>query len=276
MKKTFILAIIMLFVLSYGCYASGTTYSVRQVGENTINIVLNAKLPEGQGIEITSVSKREGKLLNIFFKTGKGITGLNSIDVDLRTMLPPVRIILTNIDNPEQGVFKDIKGTAAEEYIRHLHDMGAIEGYTDGTFKPNKSVTRAEFITMLLNSLKVEKKSKSKGFKDTKKHWARDAINTACDMKIVSGFVDGTFKPDKTVTIAEAAKIITRVFVFSTANQKEMPAINKKHWAYDSLRKIFLAGIINKTDSLFKGFKEDLVLNRANCAMIISRAITTN
>jgi len=276
MKRTIIMTIIMLFVFSCGCYASGTTYSVKQIGENTIKVTLNAQLLQGQGIEITSASKREGKVLNIFFKTGEGITDKNSMDVDLTTMIPPIRIILTNIDNPEQGVFKDIKGIYAEEYIQHLHDMGALEGYPDGTFKPKSSVTRAEFVTMLLNSLKVEKKSKAKGFKDTNKHWAKNAINTACDMKIITGFGDGTFKPDKTVTAAEAARIITRLFVFSKTSQQEMPPINKKHWAYDSLSKVFSAGIISKADPLFKGFKEDAALNRADCAMIISRAITAN
>ena len=270
------MTILMTFVCSGIGYASGTTYSVKQIGENTIKVTLNAKLPQGQGIEITSASKREGKVLNIFYKVGKEITGMNSMDIDLRTMLPPVRIILTNLDNSDQGVFKDIKGIYSEEYIRHLHDIGALEGYPDGTFKPKSSVTRAEFVTMLLNSLKVEKKSKSKGFKDTNKHWAKNAINTACDMKVINGFSDGTFKPDKTVTAAEAAKIITRLFAFRTTNQKEMPAINKKHWAYDSLKKIFFAGIICKADPIFKGFKEDTALNRADCAMIISRAITTN
>ena len=277
MKKiVLILVITILMTISGISYASGITYSVKQIGENTIKVTLDANLPQGQGIEITSASKREGKMLNIFYRVGKGITNMNSMDVDLRTMIPPIRIMLTNVDNPNQGVFKDIKGIYAEENIRHLHDLGALEGYSDGTFKPKNSVTRAEFVTMLLNALKVEKKSKSKGFKDTNKHWAKDAINTACDLKIINGFNDGTFKPDKTVTAAEAAKIITRLFVFKNTNQKEVPIINKKHWAYDSLKKIFAAGIIDKADPLFKGFKEDAALNRGNCAMIISRAITTN
>lgn len=276
MKKTILMAVIISLICSGISFASGITYTTKQVGENTIKVILNGQLPEGQGLEITSVSKREGKALNIFFKTGKGITNMNSIDVDLRTMLPPIRIILTNLDNPNQGIFKDIQGIYSEEYIRHLHDMGAIDGYPDGTFKPKDSVTRAEFVTMLLNSLKVDKKSKSKGFKDTSKHWAKDAINTACDMKIINGFGDGTFKPDKTVSAAEAATIITKLFVFRSTNQEGMPVINMKHWAYNSLKKVFAAGIINKADPIFKGFKEDSPLNRADCAMIISRAITTN
>lgn len=276
MKKTILMTILLTFVCSCMGYANGVTYTTKQIGENTIKVTLNGQLAKGQGIEITSASKREGKVLNIFFRTGAGITGMDSIDVDLRTMLPPIRIMLTNIDNPDQGVFKDIKGIYSEEYIRHLHDMGAVDGYPDGTFKPKASVTRAEFVTMLLNSLKVEKKSKSKGFKDTGKHWAKDAINTACDMKIINGFGDGTFKPDKTVTAAEAAAIITKLFVFRSTSQKEMPAVNKKHWAYGSLKKIFSAGIICKADPIFTGFKEDMALNRADCAMMISRAITTN
>lgn len=278
MKKLIISTILILSIFAGGaCYASGVTYSIKPIGENTIKVTLNAVLPQGQGIEITSASKREGKELNIFYRIGKGIKDMNSMDIDLKTMLPPIRITLTNIDKPDQAIFKDIKGIYAEKYIRHLHDMGSLNGYSDGTFKPNKTVTRAEFVTMVLNALKAEKKaSKFKGFKDTGKHWAKDAINTACEMKIISGFSDGTFKPDKTVTAAEAAKMISKLFIFTTVLDNILPALDKKHWAYDSLTKICEAGLIDSKDPIFKNFKEDAPLNRADCAMIISRAITTN
>lgn len=278
LKKLFMyLSVVFLLAMSGICYASGVTYSTKPIGENTIEVTLKAGLQKGQGIEITSAAKREGKELNIFYRIGEEIAGADSMKVDLRTMLPPVRIILTNIDKPDEGIFKDIKGLYSENYIRHLHDMGALNGYPDGTFKPKNSVTRAEFVTMLLNALKLEKKAaKAKGFKDTGKHWAKNAISTACEMKIVSGFKDGTFKPDKTVTAAEAVSIITRLLIFRNAVSKEIPELNKKHWAYDSLKKAFTAGLIIKADPIYKGFKADGSLNRADCAMIISRAITTN
>lgn len=276
MKKLILSIIILMFVVSGKfTYAHGTTYTVRQIGENTITVTLNADLEDGQGIEITSASKRDGKVLNIFYRVEKGAPKTDSMDVDLRTMLPPIRIVLTNISEPDKALFPDTKGIYAEEYIRHLHDMGAINGFPDGTFKPNKGVSRAEFVTMLLNTLKVEKKPSSKGFKDTSKHWAKDAINTAHDMKIINGFKDGTFKPNDGITAAQAAKIIDNLFKFRTSSQKELPKLNDKHWAYNSIKNVINAGIITKEDQLFRNFSENDYLSRADCAMILSRAITT-
>jgi hypothetical protein len=214
--------------------------------------------------------------LNIFYRTD-GIKTADSLDVDLRTMLPPIKIILTNISNPDKALFSDIKGIEQEDYIKHLHDMGAVNGYSDGTFKPQNGVTRAEFVTMFLKALNINNNTSGKGFKDTTKHWARDAINTAYGMKIINGFEDGTFRPDAPITAAQASKIIDSMFKFRTIVWlKEEPKINKNHWANASIMRIINAGIINQDDKLFKNFKEDEPLSRADCAMMLSRAISTN
>lgn len=270
-------AILITLIIGQNSYAHGVTYSAKQIGENTITVTLKGDLKAGEGIEITSASKRDGKVLNIFYRIEKGVTGMDSMDIDLRTMLPPIRIILTDISKPDEVLFLDIKGIYAEEYIRHLHDMGAVNGFPDGTFKPNNGITRAEFVTMLLNSLKINKKTDSKSiFKDTSRHWAKDAINTAYGMNLIKGFNDGTFKPDARITAAEASAIIDRMFKFSTFTGGNLPKLNSKHWAYESIKRLADAGIISPEDILFKKFKEDADLSRADCAMILSRAITTN
>jgi hypothetical protein len=278
MKKLTIMFVIFTLILAVSgqAYANGATYSVTRVGENTIKLTLNASVPNGSGIEITSASKRGGKLLNIFYRIEKGVTGQNSVEIDLRTMLPPIRIILTDISNPDYLVFSDIKNDYAQEYIRHLHDMGAVDGFPDGAFKPKKLVTRAEFVSMILSSMQAKPKANLKGFKDTNKHWAKDAINTAAQMKIINGFNDGTFKPNKTITTAEAIKIIDKLFKYKVSVQAaNMPKLNSKHWAYTSIKNILNAAVITDKDPLFKNFKENAPLNRSDCAMIISRAITT-
>lgn len=269
-------AVMIIIGTGWASYAHGVTYSVKQIGENTVNITLNADLQEGKGIEITSASKRGGKVLNIFYRIEDGAEGLNTMDVDLRTMLPPVRIILTNISEPDMPLFPDIKGIYAEEYIRHLHDCGAVGGFPDGTFKPERAVTRAEFMTMLLKALKISEKSELKSdFKDISKHWAKNIINTACSMKIINGFKDGTFRPNEKITAGQAAKIIDNLFKFRTVEAKDMPDLNPGHWAYMSIKNIVNADIIIPEDRLFETFKEDAQLSRADCAMILSRAVTT-
>ena len=277
MKKILSLVIIFLIVVisEKSICAHGATYSIKQIGENTITITLNADIQANKGIEITSASKRGGKILNIFYRVEEGAKGLNTMDVDLRTMLPPIRIILTDISSPDKVLFPDTKGIYQEEYIQHLHDMGAIDGFPDGTFKPAKSVSRAEFVTMLLNTLKVDKKSITKGFKDVSKHWAKDAINIAYEMKIIDGFGDGTFRPNDKITVAQGMKIIDNLFRFRSSTYTELPKLNDKHWAYESIKRMIGAGVIIKNDALFKSFDEKAYLSRADCAMMLSRAIIT-
>lgn len=277
MRKLGICFVVALTLLlsSRAAFAHGATYKVKQIGENTITITVAADPKESRGIEITSASKRNGKVLNIFYRLEQGAGKSDSMDVDLRTMLPPIRIILTNISEPDKSVFPDVKGIYAEEYIRHLHDMGAVGGFPDGTFKPDKGVTRAEFVTMLLKSLRLEPKLKSKGFKDTSKHWAKDAINTACEMKMVNGFKDGTFRPNDRITAAQAAKIIDNLFRFRSSVEGQLPKLNQKHWAYNPIKRVINAGIIISEDPLYKTFREDSYLSRADCAVMLSRAITT-
>lgn len=279
MKKIISLGtVILLFLLASGgaVYAHHATYSVEQIGENTVKIVVKAEADKGKGIQITSASKRGGKVLNIFYRVEEGTESTDSMDIDLRTMLPPIRIILTNISSPEQVLFRDIKDSYAEEYIRHLHDMGAVNGFPDGTFKPGKGVSRAEFVTMLLNAVGAENKPSGETvFKDTSNHWAKANIATAYNMKLINGFKDGTFRPNARITAAEASVVIDRLFKFSTSSQKDLPKLDRKHWAYNSIARIIKAGIISNDDKLFAGFKEDAYLCRADCAMMLSRAITT-
>lgn len=69
-------------------------------------------------------------------------------------------------------------GHWAEEGINTLINLGAIKAYADGTFKPNSSITRAEFVSVLVKEFKLEYVN-GKVFDDTLNHWAKDAIATA-------------------------------------------------------------------------------------------------
>ena len=102
----------------------------------------------------------------------------------------------------------DIKGHWAESAITSWQDKGLISGYTDGTFKPDNSITRAEFASMVNKSLGLTEKG-DVPFSDVKSgSWYYDAISIAVKAGYCSGYEDGTFKPDATITRAEAAVMI--------------------------------------------------------------------
>jgi len=107
----------------------------------------------------------------------------------------------------------DIRNHWAQKNIEELVALGAVSGCPDGTFKPDNTVTRAEFVTMLVKAFKLKNQG-GEFFADTAAHWARDYIAAAVADGLASGYDADTFGPDNLITreqmavmIANAAKL---------------------------------------------------------------------
>ncbi|OBZ12031.1 hypothetical protein A8L34_17120 [Bacillus sp. FJAT-27264] len=120
--------------------------------------------------------------------------------------------------NQPAPAFADIIGHWAESYIRDAVGNKLVSGYPDGTFKPGSPVTRAEFTVMLINGLKLEKTGSVPPFSDQSKFgaWAQEAIATAAEAGLVSGYKDNSFRPDSRITRAEMAVMIARALDLTT------------------------------------------------------------
>lgn len=94
--------------------------------------------------------------------------------------------------------------------VSTLANVGAITGCGDGTFQPRKSISRAEFVT-ILTGIYGENTSKGMPFSDVGRSWCYDAVATAYANGWVSGYSDGTFRPNQTITRAEAVVILNSV-----------------------------------------------------------------
>ena len=137
--------------------------------------------------------------------------------------------------------FSDASDDWFSKAVNYVVAKGLISGYPDGTFKPNESITRAEFAQMISGYVKNEKKSTT-DFQDVKDHWAKDAIDKLYGNKNVSGYPDGSFKPNAKITRAEAVTILNSVFDRNTSalslNNVNKSALNKfsdvneGFWAY--------------------------------------------
>jgi len=117
---------------------------------------------------------------------------------------------------PETPSFSDVaKDFWAYSYIETARAHGVIGGYTDGTFGPNKNITRAEIAKMVAETLGLPSgTSMSQGaniFSDIGAHWAKGHINACVKAGIVGGYEDSTFRPNGNATRAEAAKMISRM-----------------------------------------------------------------
>lgn len=84
-----------------------------------------------------------------------------------------------------------------------------LNGYEDGTFKPDSTITRAEFTKIAVYTLGLQGiKLEPTEFTDVSSHWARYNIKAAYDSKIINGMGDGTFAPDANVTYDQALKMV--------------------------------------------------------------------
>ncbi|HYG59398.1 MAG TPA: S-layer homology domain-containing protein, partial [Symbiobacteriaceae bacterium] len=108
-------------------------------------------------------------------------------------------------------LFPDVtSGMRACGAIEQLHALKVLSGYPDGSFQPNRGVTRAEFSKMLVVALgQVPQPNRGLTFTDVSSHWATTGgyLQAAVSMGALNGFPDGTFQPDQPVTRSQAVKI---------------------------------------------------------------------
>ncbi len=99
-----------------------------------------------------------------------------------------------------------------DESVIALTELKVLSGYEDGTFKPTSFLSRAEFtkiISIVTGGSETEKTEEIQNvFSDVdNNHWAIKYINHCKELRLVNGYEDGTFDPDKCITVGEAIKI---------------------------------------------------------------------
>jgi len=161
---------------------------------------------------------------------GPAVSGKNSISQIVKIELLPD---------------SDIAGHWAEESIKKLMDRGVIEGYPDGTFRPEENITRAEFAALLVKAFGLDV-SGEKVFADTAGHWAQSIISTAEYHDIVSGYDEDTFGPNDPVTRQEVAVMIVQAAQLDP--KANLPAFadadSISPWAKDAIARATAAGVI--------------------------------
>ena len=144
-------------------------------------------------------------------------------------------------DKAYSNTFSDVpKGCWAANYIGYMQQFGIITGYSDGSFRPDAPVTRAEFAAIASRFEKLTEGSKS--FTDVPDtYWAARYINFAATRGWVTGYSDGTFKPEDPITRAEVAAVTCRLLERSAdqsyirSHLKELRTFSdmtESHWAY--------------------------------------------
>ena len=150
-------------------------------------------------------------------------------------------------ERPEKGreyimPYKDIAENDWYAYaVTFMSEKKLVLGYPDGTFKPNAPITRAEFAAIASRFDSLADKTDLKFSDVSKNHWAYKVIGSAEAKGWITGYPDGTFKPEKNITRAEVVSLTNRILNryadldFAKAHVQELaPMIDMydSHWAY--------------------------------------------
>ena len=137
--------------------------------------------------------------------------------------------------------YADIFGTPYESTFIKLNLMGIFTGYPDKTFKPDRSITRSEFLAVTIRALNFDKYVS--GFKGATKypdtavdHWSTGYINMGTAFGIVKGYPDGTFRPDANVSYAEACTMLVRMLGYTQYLTPVTPGGGTEDWFANFVR----------------------------------------
>ncbi len=114
------------------------------------------------------------------------------------------------IATPNQAAFSDINSHWAKECISQMAPRKLVSGYPDGTFRPNATITRAEFAVLMLNAFPdAPIKRNGTSFKDVPtSYWAHKAIQDAYRRGFFSGYPGGVFQPNQAIPRSQAVGVV--------------------------------------------------------------------
>ncbi|EKN68622.1 YbhB/YbcL family Raf kinase inhibitor-like protein [Schinkia azotoformans] len=191
--------------------------------------------------------------------------------------LPVVMVLAMILSFFGTNVFSsgsDIKGHWAEEEISEWVEKGLIGGYKDGSFKPDASISRAEFIALVNRAFEFTESSET-GFNDVStKDWYYSEVLKAKAAGYIGGYQDGTIKPKNNINRQEVAAILSRLL--KVENAADSVEQFKDKGSIPQWSKGVVGGIV--AQGLMKGFNDGTFkpLNnttRAEAVVILSRAL---
>ncbi len=136
-----------------------------------------------------------------------GITRAEVATIFFRLLTDETR----NANSTKSNSYSDVAAGAWYNHaVSTLSAMGIVKGDSDGKFNPNASITRAEFAAIAAR-FDGNANTSAASFSDIANHWAKDEISAAANNGWITGYTDGTFRPNNRITRAEAMALVNRV-----------------------------------------------------------------
>lgn len=170
----------------------------------------------------------------------------------------------------------DISGHWAQSEIKAMVDKGAVTGYPDNTFKPNNTITRAEFITIVNRAFSFTETAEI-SYRDVKPtDWFASQIQRASAAGYIAGYEDNTMRPGNNISRQEAAVIITRILNLDTSNgaaevDRFTDAASIPAWSKNAIGAAVKSGYL--TGYPDQSFKAGNAITRAEAVVVIGRCL---
>ncbi|MEK5172284.1 S-layer homology domain-containing protein [Heyndrickxia sp. FSL W8-0496] len=167
--------------------------------------------------------------------------------------------------------FSDVTKPEYKTAIDALAEAGILNGYENGTFKPENKVTRGEVAKVITLIRHLEEGTKTP-FKDVKDgYWSTQYINSLYAAKLVNGYEDGTFKPEGNVTRAEFAKLVVDAYGLTLTNAATpFTDVKAGNWATPYIQTAYANGLIKGVTA--SKFDPNAAIKRGDLAILLHRA----
>jgi fibronectin type 3 domain-containing protein len=182
-----------------------------------------------------------------------------------------------------EKTFNDIQGHWAKNEMELLASKLVIQGMTDSSFGPDSSITRAQFATLLVRALGLSKQSENSRFTDVAPDaWYTGAVGAAVKAGLITGYEDGTFRPEDPITreqmavmAARATKAAGKIVDVSGKEASILDTLSDGHnlstWVKTSVAETVEAGIMTGLDA--NQFDGQEYATRAQAAVILKRLL---
>ncbi len=172
--------------------------------------------------------------------------------------------------------FSDVENHWAEKEIIRWANEGVVNGYSDGTFKPNKNITRAEFVTMVVRMFDPTSRADISGYLDIPEDaWYYDAMAKAVNMGAIQGSSSTKMNPDKLISRQEAIVILNRILKIMADEEADSHTFVDSGRIASWARESIVAFVSNE---YVNGYSDGSIrptdnITRAEVVSILSRAI---
>ena len=249
-------------------------------GDTTIRYIIEAEA--GRGGEISPdgrvrVDRGDDQTFRITADEGYEIA---DVIVDGESVGAVSRYTFENVrsDHTIEVIFEkyssvaDPDDTGVSEWLDTSDHCDFLHGYTDGTFGPNRNMTRGEVAQMFYNLLLEQDVPQTTVFTDVPADmWCADAVNTLASLGIVEGIGNGLYAPDRAITRAEFTVIAMRFSHLEDGGENIFSDVNPNDWFYEqvvgSIKYGWIQGYADGT------FRPDNTITRAEVTTITNRML---